>query len=98
MADFLRLVKRSIAIEMLQAQVATGGVLSPKNGDKVDIRTAVQTGLVPNDFEIHLIEAEKAFKGRLWLFHRENLTFRLCSGWVQRSCASSRSNKGWNRC
>ena len=60
-----RLVKRSIAIEMLQAQVATGGVLSPKNGDKVDIRTAVQTGLVPNDFEIHLIEAEKAFKGKL---------------------------------
>ena len=53
---------------MLQAQVATGGVLSPKNGDKVDIRTAVQTGLVPNDFEIHLIEAEQAFKGKLWLF------------------------------
>ena len=49
---------------MLQAQVATGGVLSPKaNGDKIDIRTAVQTGLVPGDFEIHLIEAEKAFKG-----------------------------------
>lgn len=49
---------------MLQAQVATGGVLNPKNGDKVDIRTAVQTGLVPNDFEIHLLESEKAFKGK----------------------------------
>ena len=71
-----RLVKRSIAIEMLQAQVATGGVLSPKNGDKVDIRTAVQTGLVPNDFEIHLIEAEKAFKGSFSIKNRNSLKFQ----------------------
>ena len=59
----LRLVKRSIAIEMLQAQVATGGVLNPKNGQKCELRNAIQTNLVPNEFEMHLQEAEKAFKG-----------------------------------
>ena len=59
----LRLVKRSIAIEMLQAQVATGGVVNPKNGQVCDLRNAIQTNLVPNEFDMHLQEAEKAFKG-----------------------------------
>ena len=48
---------------MLQAQVATGGVLNPKNGQKCELRNAIQTNLVPNEFEMHLQEAEKAFKG-----------------------------------
>ena len=64
----LRLVKRSIAIEMLQAQVATGGVLNPKNGQKCELRNAIQTNLVPNEFEMHLQEAEKAFKGGVLKF------------------------------
>ena len=58
---------------MLQAQVATGGVLSPKNGDKIDIRTAVQTGLIPSDFEMHLLEAEKAYKGYVLAGYKDSV-------------------------
>ena len=59
----IRLIKRSVALEFLGAQVATGGLLNPKTGEKQDLSAAVQLDWIPRQLEVTLLESEKAFKG-----------------------------------
>jgi len=59
----LRLIKRSVAIEFMQAQIATGGLINPKTGEKTSLQNGISYNWVPKIFEHNLLEAERAYKG-----------------------------------
>ena len=57
------MIKRSVALEFLQAQVATGGIVNPKTGERQVLTAAVPLGWGSRALEMSLQEAEKAFTG-----------------------------------
>ena len=60
---FCRLLKRSNALEFLQAQVATGGIVNLQSGERQSLTAAVQLGWISKGLEMSLQEAEKAYTG-----------------------------------
>jgi len=47
----------------LQAQIATGGLINPKTGEKTSLQNGISYNWVPKIFEHTLLEAERAYKG-----------------------------------
>jgi hypothetical protein len=48
---------------LFQAQIATGGLINPKTGEKTSLQNGISYNWVPKIFEHNLLEAERAYKG-----------------------------------
>ena len=57
------ILRRGTALELLEAQAATGGIMDPLTGKKMTLAKAVNLGLVDSQYEPHLVKAEQAVHG-----------------------------------
>nr|XP_039254158.1 plectin-like isoform X2 [Styela clava] len=57
------LLRKSTALELLEAQAATGNILDPKTGKQLSVSRAISVGLVDSQFASSLRKAELAVLG-----------------------------------
>ncbi|XP_040284526.1 dystonin isoform X13 [Bufo bufo] len=57
------IIDKGIALEYIEAQVATGFIIDPSTGKKYSVEEAISCGLVDHEFKEKLLEAEKAALG-----------------------------------
>nr|XP_008116859.1 PREDICTED: dystonin isoform X6 [Anolis carolinensis] len=61
-----RVIERSSAVGLLEAQAVTGFIIDPTTGQKYSVDDSVIKGLVDQDYKSRLLEAEKAILGYIF--------------------------------